>query len=388
MSKSKAFAGSAVGSQHSTTPALIGGLIAALAGSSGFLVVPMIVAALRHDGVAETWTGLIGSADPAGMFLGAAAALLTVFRSHARAFTLLALSVTLVCNLASAIIHEPALLLILRAACGLAGGLTLALSLGVLARTRAPDRSFALLALLQMLFSSMVAWRSDGGQGGLYVIYVCMFGLQLVGIVGALAINFHRDAGPAKPSGHSRPRPYGRAFPVYVALGNFLSAAGFLMLWANIQAIANFAGLPHSAVVAIFDIGLAGGLAGALVPQWIDGHKRRGRLVAGLFILNLMAIAVIATSSSVILFSFAAFVFQFSTATAFYSFGTVSTVDPGGKLPILHILSVKAGFGIAPFTASLLLDHLSLTAVIACSFGMTVLAMAAFARFIHLAKFV
>ncbi len=47
-------------------------MLVGVAGSAGYMVVPLVVAALRNDGATpEIWVGMVGSADPAGMFVGA-----------------------------------------------------------------------------------------------------------------------------------------------------------------------------------------------------------------------------------------------------------------------------------------------------------------------------
>lgn len=357
------------------------GLLVALAGSSGFLVVPMVVSALRYAGVPENWTGLIGSADPAGMFVGAAAALLPAVRRSPRRAALIALALALGCNAASLLFAHPAILLMIRLACGFGGGLALAIGVSVLARTRLPDRSFALLALSQMMFGALVAGIGDAGRSGLGVIYLCAFGVQIVGITAALLL-----AGRADGSSGARNRKLDKRTIGLTALGNFMSAAGFLTVWANIQMMATTAGVPASASVAVFDCGLAGGFTGGIVAVLIDGSTRRGLVTFVLFAIGLASILAIGFSSSLVVFLAATFLFQFSTATAFFGFGIASEIDPGGKLPIIFMLSVKAGFGLAPLIASQILLHMGRPAVLLASFVATVLAMAAYQGLIRHAR--
>jgi hypothetical protein len=351
----------------------IAALFVALAGSAGYLIVPMVVAALRHGGVQETLIGLIGSADPAGMFVGAGIALFGFVGRTPRRSALIALAVSLAANAASLVTHDPAILLPLRLSSGVAGGISLAVGLATLSRSKLPDRSFAQFALLQMAFGAVVAWLGDAGIGGLDIIYRCMFAVLVLGIVAALSLERRTDRIAA--TGTDARRPIDWPITGYTIVANFLAAASFLMLWANIQSAAAAVGLGTEQAVLVFDIGLAGGCAGALISMFIDGRGRRQLITASLFALGLVAIAAIAFSLSPWMFLAATFLLQFSTSTAFFGFGAVSDADPSGRLPIVHILAVKAGFGLAPLAASMIFQRHGLSIVLYVAFGGTLLAM-------------
>ncbi|WP_414899911.1 hypothetical protein ACMT1E_09560 [Sphingomonas flavalba] len=343
------------------------GLLVALAGSAGFLVVPLVVAALRHNGVPELWTGLIGSADPAGMFIGAALALFRFVRAAPRKWALIAVTVALLANAGSLTLDAAALLLVLRLLSGTAGGIAMALGLAALSHARFPDRSFALLTLTQMLFGALVASLGEGGAGGLGIIYRCMFALQLVGLVAA-ALLARTAVLPDAPVSGVPPRRLRPTLFGYTAAANFCAAAGFMLLWVSIPGAARAAGLPADATVLVFDVGLAGGCIGALITMIIGGQTRRGVIVAGLFALGLTGMAIIGLTDNMPLFLIGTFLLQFSTAAAFYGFGAVSEADGTGRLPIVHMLAVKAGFGLAPMAASLVLGSAGMATVIAFAF--------------------
>lgn len=351
------------------------GLLVALAGSAGFLVVPLVVAALRHNGVPELWTGLIGSADPAGMFIGAALALFRFVRAEPRKWALIAVGVALLANAGSLTLDAAGLLLVLRLLSGTAGGIAMALGLAALSHARFPDRCFALLTLAQMLFGALVASLGEGGAGGLSIIYRCMFALQFVGLASAMLLDRVVVLPDAATAGAAPRHSLPPALFGYTAAANFLFAAGFMILWVSIPGAARAAGLPADATVLVFDVGLAGGCVGALLTMIGGGQTRRKTIAGILFALGLVGIAAIGLTSSMSVFLVGTFLLQFSTATVFYGFGAVSEVDDSGRLPIVHMLAVKVGFGLAPMTASFLLGGSGMAAVISAGFAITLVSM-------------
>lgn len=345
-------------------------IITALAGTAGYMVVPMVVAALHQNhaqGLSEIWVGLVGSADPAGMFVGAAIALTPIVLARPRLSAFISLIASLACNAASIAIAQGdqiALLLGLRLIAGAASGVALAIGLAELSAAAKPDRNFAIFTLTQMLFGATVAWLGAAGANGLGVIYQCVFAVQVAGAAAALLLR--RRSAAAKTS-HAKVRVDFR-LAAFTAAANALSAGGFLMLWANIHPLATAHGLSDGDIVKLIDLGFFGGCAGTLISMFGLERKHRRLTVIILFLIALAATLLIAAPLGALILALGVFLFQIAPAWAFFGFGAVSEADPSGRLPIIHILSVKAGFGLAPLAASILIHTGGLNLVLIGTF--------------------
>ncbi|MXN17804.1 hypothetical protein GR170_08160 [Pseudooceanicola sp. GBMRC 2024] len=354
---------------------LAGIMLVGVSGSSGFLVVPLVVAALRKTGtVPELWIGTIGSSDLAGMFAGAALSLLPVVRLAPRRAVAAALMISLVAN-ACALASPPLVLLFLfRFLSGLGGGIALAMALTALGRTRHPDRSFAVISILQMSFGMLASYLANAGLSGLGSIYQTMFVTLALAL--CMAWTFPATLEDMRhPNQTTGPRKLNRRLIATIIVANMCSACGFLVLWANIEALARRAGIDPSHFVLLMDIGLIGGLAGTLLTIVIDGRPRRTLFACLYFGAGLLGALLFEVPLGPIMVFVAAFLFQLAPAAVCYGFGAISESDPSGRLPIVHILSVKFGFTIAPIFGSVLVQHVGIGAVAPASFLITLAAM-------------
>jgi len=369
---------------------LLAANLVCVAASLMFVFTPLLIDMLRHASVllSEREIALVGSADPAGMFLGAVVALLVVPKADRRMLAMASLAVLCVCDIVSMFAPNLALLCASRLLAGMGGGLAMAVGYAAFGAAPQPERNFALFITLQTLIGSLayitIARLTDRyGTGAIY-------GASLAVAASALMASFRIERRPAarammSRAARRRPSILG-VLGAFTVMTYFCLGVSSLAIWENVQSLGRSLGLTPGAVAAAASFSLLGSVSGSLAIIVIG--KRYGRaLPTGLLLTAYLSGEFLLTAAD----GFAAFcvavtAFQCGTNFGTPAFGAISEADESGRLSIAYLLSLKAGFAFGPTVAAwLLIDH-DYRGVVVAGTGLSVLAGALLATTLWVAR--
>lgn len=269
-----------------------------------------------------------------------------------------------VANLASIFAASLWTLVLTRIATGCAAGAALAVGSALAARTRMPERTFALafagITLYGLLFFlSAARLIEDFGPAGLYGAKAALAALATVVIVSS----------PLRPQFGSEARMDSRRAPAtrvsfaslddkwkVVACG-FLLYVGHGAIWTYEERMGVRAGLSAAEIGHAFGLASIAGLTGALIAAGTG--TRLGRLIPQLIALGLSIVAalLVIVSDGVPSFTIAACLIA---VTWFYGVpylaGVAAALDPAGRLAGVLSAVMSAGFAVGPFLAATLVS--------------------------------
>jgi predicted MFS family arabinose efflux permease len=333
-------------------------------------IMPALVDGLKTGlGFSARDAGFVASANIYGAAVGALAAVFTVKVVSWRKVALAALVTLIAIDLVSTQLKTAPLLMAVRFAHGVAGGFLVGTAYGVFARTKAPDRVFGMLLVVQF------------GLGGLGLLalprLVPIFGAPVL-FLALAAFSLATLAMLPFLDDYARPAPapgqrQGRAhwIPLIAAL-----AAVFLFQCANAAVSAYVIGLGRT-----FGLGL-GAISGTLgVANWIGAagslavvaagvrFGRTGPIMAGMALvlfgtaLFLMRTAPWAYAAANVLTSIA---WSFTIA---YLLGLCAAFDTGGRSAALAGFCSKMGLASGPAMGGVLLEetHYPRLVALACA---------------------
>jgi MFS transporter, DHA1 family, inner membrane transport protein len=336
-------------------------LVVASVTEAMFLLLPSFVGAL--DDVLHFTperTGLLGSADLAGIALATATGPWWLRRVSWRRVVLISLAAFLVINgLCFGVISFP-ILLSLRALAGIAAGIAYVVALAGIVDTRQVARNTALLVFLQVVFAAVgvyaldavrITWRLDA-----VYIYILAWTIPTLALcwrcfpdnpgdrIQAGGVNWRRVAAP------------GAAVLIGTAL-YFLMIGG---VWGYLEGIARAAGLSLSETGAALSIGLVISLVGPAVAAWLG--LRLGRT------LPLMITALVQVASLYFLIQLKYFS---DVAVAFFIVNTIfqlfwnyiiayfiiifNDIDVSGRFVALYGMASHLTLAIGPYLGAFLI---------------------------------
>lgn len=327
-----------------------------------FVFTPLLLNALRHSLAlgSERQVALIGSADASGMFVGAIAAMLTVPTRDRRMLAVVGLGMLVLADLGSLAASDFGVLQYLcRVAAGAGAGFAMGVSYAAFAAAAQPERSFALFGMLQTAIGSaailcLAPLMPRHGPAALYCASL-LFG------VSGLALTWLIDRRPplaslAAVAAEQAGRRHRAISVTWLGPLTGITFFGFGLtanaIWANIESIGTAFGLSNIDASDALSFSLIGSVAGSLLV--IVTGNRWGRLLpSGLIAVAYLAgIALLLAPNGVGGFLVAVTAFQFGTNMGSHCFGAISEADPIGRLSIIYLLSLKAGFAAGPLAAS------------------------------------
>jgi len=132
---------------------LIAAILLAFLATAGLFYVNIMAAIVDglvgSMGITDAQAGRIGSANIYGAAIGALTAALLIKRIAWRPAAAVALVTLIAIDLVSILVTSPDVLLVVRLGHGMVGGLLVGLAFSVIARTRAPDRTFGVMLFVQ-----------------------------------------------------------------------------------------------------------------------------------------------------------------------------------------------------------------------------------------------
>jgi predicted MFS family arabinose efflux permease len=359
-------------------------LVVASVTEAMFLLLPSFVGALDDvlHFTAER-TGLLGSADLAGIALATATGPWWLRRVSWRRVVLISLGTFLVINgLCFGVISFP-ILLGLRALAGIAAGMAYVVALAGIVDTRAVARNTALLVFLQVVFAAAgvyaldavsIPWRLDA-----VYIYILVWAVPTLALcwryfpedpgdrVQAGAVNWRRVAAP------------GGAVLIGTAL-YFLMIGG---VWGYLEGIARAAGLTLSETGAALSIGLVISLVGPAIAAWLG--LRLGRTLP-LMITGIVQVASLYFliqlehfSNVVIAFYIVNTIFQlFWNYIIAYFIIIFNDIDASGRFVALYGMASHLTLAIGPYLGAFLIRDGGYAALLWFGIGAVVICFGSF----------
>jgi MFS transporter, DHA1 family, inner membrane transport protein len=359
-------------------------LVVASVTEAMFLLLPSFVGAL--DDVLHFTperTGLLGSADLAGIALATATGPWWLRRASWRPLVLISLGAFLVINgLCFGVISFP-ILLGLRILAGIAAGIAYVVALAGIVDTRDVARNTALLVFLQVVFAAVgvyalddvrITWRLNA-----VYIYILAWTIPALALcwrcfpenpgdrVQAGGINWRRVAAP------------GTAALIGTAL-YFLMIGG---VWGYLEGIARAAGLTLSETGAALSIGLVISLVGPAVAAWLG--LRLGRT------LPLMITALVQVASLYLLIQLKHFsdveIAFFIVNTIFQLFWNYiiayfiiifNDIDVSGRFVALYGMASHLTLAIGPYLGAFLIRDGGYAALLWFGIGAVVICFGSF----------
>jgi MFS family permease len=357
---------------------LLAANLVCVAASLMFLFTPLLIDALRHaaDVLSERDIALVGSSDPAGMFLGAAIALLIVPRADRRILAMSSLAVLCICDLVSMVGPGFALLCTSRVLAGMGAGMAMAVGYAAFGAAPEPERNFALFVILQTLIGSLaylaISRLTDGfGTGAIY-------GASLSIAASALTVSFWIERRPSTQA-FKGPTPRRRAV-ILAGLGAltvmtyFCLGVASLAIWENVQSLGRSLGLTPEAVAGAASFSLLGSVSSSLAIIVIGKRYGRALPTGLLFTVYLAGELLLTAAHGLGAFCVALTAFQCGTNFGTPAFGAISDADDSGRLSIAYLLALKAGFALGPTVAAWLLIRHDYRGMVAAGTELSVIA--------------
>ena len=319
-----------------------------------------------------TEAGMVGAANIYGASVGALVAVFIVRRVRWRLALALLLSVLVVIDLLSLAIHEPMLLVAVRALHGLVGGTAVGVTYSVMARTRSPDRAFGMLLVLQQGLAGLglMFLPSLVPVYGTKILFLVLAGLTTTALLGMFAIpRDSADASTEKP-----------VYQVLDARTRWTAAMTLLALFlfqaGNMALAAFIIGLGENFHLSRDFIGQSLGWAtwigaGGAVLVIVMG-TRFGRLQPLLvaMLATLVGIAGFYWSGNHLVFFLANLVTGITWSFVVpYLFGMASALDASGRMATTAGFASKLGLASGTAAAGLVLRWGDYHALIGASFG-------------------
>ena len=361
------------------------GLLAAaflgMLGTAGMFYVnllPAIVSGLRDAlGYSNAQAGYVASANVYGAALGALAAVFLVRRFAWKRLQVAALSTLLVLDLASMAVASLPLLIALRAAHGLCGGVSIGIALAVMARTRVPQRAYGAQFTLQVLLGGLgLLWLPElAAHRGSWVLFLA---LALITAVTLALLPLLADY-PLAPATAAAARAAVPRRPLAATLlAIFLFQAANMALFAFIIPLGH-----HYALSTAFvsdTLAAADWIAalGSLLAMWVGLRFGRLRPLVLALLITIPATAAFLRSDAATVFVGANVVTGVAWSFVIpWLFSMCAALDPSGRSATLGGFCSKMGLASGPLLAPYLIGNEDFAALIRAAAAALVLVLAA-----------
>jgi MFS family permease len=334
-------------------PTVVAAVVLSVIGTAGFLILPQLIEAAVVDlKFSDRQVGILSSLLMAGSTVSAIAATFWVRRvSWPRACVVAGLAMAGT-SAASLFYHVVWTFMLLQCLGGFFGGSLYSLALTVLSDSRHADRHFGYAVAAQVAFQVIGMLVGPGllRAGGMNAFLVAFLILNLLAV--CLGRLLPQSGSREADSAGSGPLWTG---PTLLALaGCFLFFFNVGSYWTYVELIGKGAGIGTQAIADGLAVGVAFGIAGALLASWLG--DRRGRLLPiGLgAALTVCAVAPLLTRFHVATFVGSAIVYNFVwNLSLAFQYSTVNAVDRSGRgvaaAPAFHAAGGAAGPAVAAF---------------------------------------
>ncbi len=335
----------------------------ALLATAGFFYVNIMSAIvdglITGLGFSNVQAGMVGSANIYGASVGALVSVFIVRHVQWKTALGVLLGLLLLIDLASTLIHVPAVLIPVRAVHGFIGGMSVGVVFSVMARLRSPDRAFGMLLVLQfglgglgvMFLPSLVPTY------GAKILFLVLASLTGIALLSMLMIPRAIAANNAARTADALPASYRKATVFLALLAIFLFQAGNMSLGAFIIRLGEESALSRDFIGQALGWATWIGAAGAGLVIFMGTRFGRFRPMLAAMLLTVAGTAGFFWSGSKPVF----FIANVGTAITWsfvipYLFGMISKLDPSGRLAALGGFVSKAGLATGPLAAGFILS--------------------------------
>lgn len=340
---------------------LIAAVLLSFLATAGFYyvnIMPALVSGLI-DGLhfSQKEAGFVASANVYGAAMGALVAVFLVKRISWRPTAVVAILALIAIDLVSTQMTTPTFLIAIRALHGLVGGFLVGVSYSVIARTRAPDRVFGMLLVVQY---------GLGGLGvmflprlvpvyGTYVLFAALIAVSVITLLMLPFIAEYRRA-DRSTSSSATPAPARWGLTAVTLVSIFFFQAGNMALAAYMIEIGRAFGLSLDFISPALGIATWFGVLGSFIVVVLATRIGRYRpLLLGL-ILNVVLNAAFYFSAQPEIYSAAniggAIAWGFTIP---YLLGLASALDRSGQGATLAGFFSKMGLATGPLVGGLVL---------------------------------
>lgn len=301
--------------------------------------------------------GRIFAAELIAMAISCGVCALLMARIDRRRFTLIALLVLMLGNLASTQFHSQGALLMCRMICGASGGAVMAAVYATAALRRAKDPTFAMINIANLLWGMLLVTsmplilNAYGVNGAFWLLAVA----SAVAVQGCWRIPQRYPDAHRLSSGSTQ--PFGLTSALLITLFALLFF-GHSALWVYQERIGKSIGLEPQQIGAILGGSILAGALGAGLAGLIG--RRLGLLLPQLISFGVALLATLVMVYGASLGAFLATACMLHMAWFFslpYLFSMAAELDPSGRLAGLGNAAIFVGQGLGPLGAALVVGE-------------------------------
>lgn len=320
-------------------------------------IMPALVDGMIHAlGFSNQSAGLVAGLNVYGAAAGALTASFWVRRLAWKPVAAGLLLVLIAIDLLSMSAHTLAVLAALRIVDGLIGGFLVGIGISVIARTKAPDRVFGVLLLVQF---------SMGGLGlmvlpplvpalGMPVVFAALILFSLVTLA-MLPWLDHYPIPPPRAAGSAMPSSPPRYLLFLVLSGMFLFQAANMGVAAYILPLGEAAGLARDFMSVVLGAANWVGVLGSGLVILLAGRTRRAPPLLIALLVTVLGMLVFLASAQGVFYALANGITSITWNMVIpYLFGLCADFDRSGRIAVIGSFCSKMGLASGPVIAGYL----------------------------------
>lgn len=337
-----------------------------------FGILPVLVNAFSvRMGFTVEQSGLIASADLAGLFVGQILTAIFIRNMSARRIALYGAILFAGGNWLTPLVDTFGLLATIRFVSEIGGGIFIALCMTYLSRTEDPDRYIGLAISLQLMLTIALLLTAPTmlnalAVSGFYVVLAMISSLSFLAVIFPLDMDLKFEIEKVLETGILSKADKNALVGVVSILVYWI---GIGALWSFIEVIGGEKGLPQQDISNGLALSQFAGFAGAIFTAWLS--NRIGRLWPTLIALGFQTVAVVMLgfdmTYSLFLFSLSLFSFTWNVVLIF-QVAIVADFDEKGIFTSIATASQALGVAIGPAIIALTMTGVVLKPVLILMF--------------------
>jgi len=317
---------------------------------------PQLLGALAREGrLSDSQLGLTATIELLAMGLAAGATGLLIKPVRLRTITLLATIIVVLTDCATPLLTGGEIMLA-RIVAGLAGGVLIWITIGLISRTVMPERWAGIYLMTQTLAQFGVATAlarvipASGAQGG-------FLALGAISLIALLCLPFLPRSYPPLERGEER-TPLPPAAGLAALVSTLIYLAFVVGLWVYLEPLALQGGIDSGAIALAVPIGLGAQVAGALSATLMVGRVNALWVVLAAAAINLALLAIFGSGPAAPVFLAATGLFGFLWMFIMpFQLELVIMADPTRHAATLIGGAQLIGSSLGPLFASLLVGE-------------------------------